>query len=258
MCRDLKKITQLLSDAGFIAAKDEAFELIESANGDAQLLQSLLDRRLTGEPLAWITKSTQFCGYTIQIATGVYIPRHQSEPLARLALARLPMNGAAIDLCTGSGAIAKTLSLGRPSARVVASEIDGRAVACAVSNGVEVYCGDLFTPIPDSLAQLVDVVVGVVPYVPKAKFPLLPRDTFAFETPLSYDGGADGLDIVRRVIADAPQFLRPGGSLLLELGADQVEVIEDDLKLLGYVGLIILTDEEDDIRGIEVTLDSFE
>src|SRR5207302_1592771 len=102
---------------------------------------------------------------------------------------------------TGSGAIARVLTTARPGARVVASDLDARAVACALTNGVEVYAGDLFGPLPQTLEGRVDVVVGVVPYVPTRELPLLQRDTFTFETPLSYDGGPDGAGILRRVLA---------------------------------------------------------
>ena len=94
--------------------------------------------------------------------------------------------------------MAKTLATSRPGARVVASDVDERAVACAAANGVEVYCGDLFTPLPRTLEGRADVVVGVVPYVPTPALALLPRDTFAFESPLSYDGGREGTAGARR------------------------------------------------------------
>ena len=97
--------------------------------------------------------------------------------------------------------------------------------------------GDLFEPLPDVVA---DVIVGVVPYVPTPDLPLLQRDTFTFETPLAYDGGTDGLDIVRRVIAEAPRHLR--GSLLLELGGDQAAAFDAEEIL----------DDEGDVRGIEL------
>ena len=159
----------------------------------------------------------------------------------------------AIDLCTGSGAIAKVLSAHRPRARVAASDVDGRAVSCAVANGVDAYCGDLFAPLPRDLETRVDVVVGVVPYVPTAELPLLQRDTFTFETPVSYDGGADGTDILRHVLRDAPRFLTSGGALLLELGGDQASLLAGELAGLGYIDLSILTDEDGDVRGIEAT-----
>jgi release factor glutamine methyltransferase len=136
----------------------------------------------------------------------------------------------------------------------VASDIDERAVACAAANGVEVYRGDLFAPLPHTLEGRVDVVAGVVPYVPTPALPLLQRDTFAFESPLSYDGGQDGTDILRRVLRDSPRFLRRGGALLLELGGRQADALRDDLDFLGYVDVSVLIDEDGDVRGIEATL----
>ncbi|HEY6379913.1 MAG TPA: putative protein N(5)-glutamine methyltransferase [Candidatus Dormibacteraeota bacterium] len=254
MPNDLEALTALLSRTGFIAAEEEARELLACAAGDVELLDSLVARRLTGEPLAWITGSVSFCGLAIRVEPGVYVPRWQSEPLARRAVQRLPAKGAAIDLCTGSGAIAKTLITAHPGARVVASEIDQRAAACATANGVEVYCGDLFAPLPHALEGCVDVVVGIVPYVPTSALPLLQRDTFAFETPLSYDGGHDGTDILRRVLTDSPRFLGRGGALLLELGGEQADALVDDLARLGYVDVTVLIDEDGDVRGIEATL----
>jgi release factor glutamine methyltransferase len=254
MPTDVKAVAAVLSGAGFIAANEEAAELLACAHGDVALLDSLVTRRLTGEPLAWITGSALFCGVKLRVDPGVYVPRWHSEQLARRAVERLPSNGAAIDLCTGTGAIARTMSASRAAARVVASDIDRRAVACATVNGVEVYCGDLFAPLPCTLEGRVDVVVGVVPYVPTPELPLLQRDTFTFESPLSYDGGRDGTDILRRVLTDSPRFLRRGGALLLEVGGEQAEALDDDLARLGYVDVDVLVDEEGDVRGIETTL----
>ncbi len=231
----LAELTARLARAGFVAADEEAAELL-AAPGD---LEAMVARRLTGEPLAWITGTAPFCGLWIRVDPGVYVPRWQTEALAWRAVERLPADGVAIDLCTGSGAIATVLATHRPGARVIASDIDPRAVACARSNGVEAHEGDLFAPLPDIVA---DVVVGVVPYVPTPDLPLLQRDTFTFETPLSYDGGPDGLDIVRRVISGAPAFLRPGGVLLLEIGGDQAAALGGDPIL----------DEDGDVRGIEL------
>ncbi len=251
---DLEALAALLSGAGFVAAEEEAEELHACAAGDVELLDSLVGRRLTGEPLAWITGRVSFCGSEIRVDPGVYVPRWHSEPLARRAVKRLPSNGAAIDLCTGSGAMAKTLIMDHPGARVVASDVDERAVACATANGVEVYRGDLFAPLPRTLEGRVDVVVGVVPYVPTPELPLLQRDTFTFESSLSYDGGRDGTEILRRVLTDSPLFLRRGGALLLELGGEQADALGDDLARLGYVDVTVLVDEDSDVRGIEATL----
>jgi len=254
MQRDITELAEQLSRAGFIAAEEEARELVARAAGDSELLDSLVARRLTGEPLAWIIGKVSFCGIEIRIDPGVYVPRWQSEPLARRAADHLPATGVAIDLCTGSGVIARTLATDRPGARVVASDIDERAVACAAANGVEVYRGDLFDPLPRDLEGRVDVVVGVVPYVPSHELPLLQRDTFAFESPLAYDGGPDGTQILRRVLRESPRLLRRGGGLLLELGGTQADALRDDLARLGYIDITVLVDADGDVRGIEATL----
>jgi release factor glutamine methyltransferase len=251
---DLDALTDLLWEAGFVAADEEAEDLLGTAAGDGALLDALVARRLTGEPIAWITGRISFCGLEIRVDPGVYVPRWHTEPLARRAAERLPDKGTAVDLCTGTGAIAAVLGAARPAARVVATDLDERSVVCARANGVEAYQGDLFAPLPAELHGRVDVVAGVVPYVPTPALTLLQRDTFAFESELSYDGGDDGTKVLRRVVAESPAFLRPGGSLLLELGGDQADLLGPDLERLGYEDVEPLLDEEEDVRGIEARL----
>jgi release factor glutamine methyltransferase len=245
-----------LEAGGFVAAAEEADELLACAAGDADRLEALLARRFTGEPLAWITGSVTFCDVQLRVHEGVYVPRWQSELLAWRSVERLPDGGAAIDLCTGTGAIAAVLQAARPAARVVGTEVDECSIACARANGVEVFAGDLLDPLPAELEGRVDVVAGVVPYVPTSELDLLQRDTFSFETALSYDGGGDyGTRFLRRAIAGAPRFLRPGGALLLELGHGQPELLGDDLARHGFAdGAAVLLDEDGDVRGIEATL----
>ncbi len=248
---DLASLTERLAGRGFIAPREEAEELIAAGGGDLERLEALVERRLAGEPLAWITSHVRFCGVDVRVGPGVYVPRWHSKLLARRAIARLPFSGTAVDLCTGSGAIAKAMATALPEARVVASELDERAVVCARANGIDAYHGDLFEPLPPDLEGAVDVIVAVVPYVPTDELRMLQRDTFAFESALAYDGGADGTDVLRRVIAGAPRFLRPGGALLLELGGDQAELLGDDFARLGYEEPEVLLDEEGDVRGVE-------
>jgi release factor glutamine methyltransferase len=249
----LAELTRLLEREGFVAAGEEAQELLACAAGDAERLDALVARRLTGEPLAWITGSVTFCGVEVLVAPGVYVPRWQTELLAQRAAERLPPGGTAIDVCTGSGALARTLMAARPGARVVASDVDPRAVACALANGVEAFCGDLLAPLPRELEGAVDVVAGVVPYVPTPELGLLQRDTFTFESTLSYDGGADGTAILRRVLHDSPRFLRRGAALLLELGGEEADALAGDLARLGYRDVTVLVDEDGDVRGLEAT-----
>ena len=94
------------------------------------------------------------------------------------------------------------------------------------------------------------MITGVVPYVPTPDLPLLQRDTFTFEPELFYDGGPDGMDLLNRVIAEAPRHLKPGGALLLELGGRQAEQVD----LSAYTDIQVIEDEEGDPRGIEATL----
>jgi release factor glutamine methyltransferase len=209
-------------------------------------------RRETGEPLAWITGVVVFCGLQVVVQPDVYVPRWHTELVAERAAARLPDGGVAIELCTGCGAIAATLNARRPGARVVGTDLDPNAVRNARANGVEAYEGDLFGAVPDDLGPA-DVVVAVVPYVPRRALPLLQRDTFRFETALAYDGGEDGLDILLRVLEEAPARLRPGGALVLEVGGSQAGDLDADIARLPYDDVTEITDEDDDLRGLELT-----
>jgi release factor glutamine methyltransferase len=246
-------VRRRLARAGFIAAEDEAVLLEAAAAGDHAALAGLLDRRLQGEPLAWIIGHATFCGLSVRVAPGVYVPRSHSELLVGRVVERLPVGGVAIDVCTGSGALALAVQHARPDGRVLACDVDAAAVACAVSNGVDAYQGDLLDALPSDVRGLVDVIVGVAPYVPTRALPLLQRDTFAFERTVPYDGGADGLGVLDRIADAARAVLRPGGALLLELGGDQATVFTEHLAALGYVHAVTLLDEDGDARGIEAT-----
>jgi release factor glutamine methyltransferase len=240
-----------LEAAGFVAAEEEADELLQASGNDARALAALMPRRLAGEPLAWLVGRAPFAGLAVSVRPGVYVPRWQSTELALRAVARLPESGVAADVCTGSGAIALVLRQGRPRARIVATDIDPSAVENARANGVEVYEGDLLSPLPSMLKGQLDVVVAVVPYVPTAALALLPHDTLTFEDVGHYDGGPDGTTLLERVATDAPAYLRPGGRLILELGGDQAERLAPLLDRLGYGSLESWSDGEGDVRGVE-------
>lgn len=239
-----RALTAQLAAAGFVAAEEEADELLAAAVEDADALEAMVARRLAGEPLAWITGTTVFCGLTLAVHPGVYVPRWQTEALAERAAARRPER--ALDLCTGCGAVAAVLQAG--GASVVATDVDSAAVANARANGVDARCADLL----GDLREPVDVVTGVVPYVPTEELALLQRDTLAFEDPRSYDGGPAGTALLQRAVDGARAVLRPGGALLLELGGDQAQ----RLDLGGYAEVVVLRDEEGDVRGVEARVGS--
>jgi release factor glutamine methyltransferase len=232
-----------------VAPGDEADELVAAAP-DADALAAMLARRVSGEPLAWITGTTTFCGRTVGVHPGVYVPRWQSEALARTACDLLPERGTAVDLCTGAGAVALVLQAARPAARVVATESDPVAAACARSNGVDVRIGDLDAPLPDDLAGRVDVLCGVLPYVPRDALHLLPRDVAAHEPRTALDGGEGGLEVVVRAVTASTRWVAPGGWLLLEAGGGQFPAVRDLFARAGYGRIRVLEDGDGDPRAV--------
>lgn len=248
--KSIETATAQLRQAGCIAAEEEAGELVRAAGGDAERLRELVLRRCSGVPLAWLVGAVRFCGETVLVQPGVFVPRPQSERLALEAVARLPERGLAVDLCTGAGAIAVVLARRRPLARVVASELDPLAAACAKSNGVEVFEGDMTASLPRGLRGRVDVVTAVVPYVPTGELRLLPRDVLAFEPRRALDGGEAGTVFLTRAVREAAVLLRPGGSLLLELGGDEGDLLRPVLADYGYSDAELLVDEEGDARTL--------
>jgi release factor glutamine methyltransferase len=238
-----------LARAGFLAPVAEAAELAAAASGGDEL-QAMVERRCTGEPLAWITRTTTFCGETIHVHPGVYVPRPQTEPMALEAVDRLPPGGIAVDLCTGSGAIAAVLTRRRRDARVLASDLDPTAVACAQANGVDAYEGDLWHPLPREVLGRTALVTAVVPYVPTESLHLLPSDIQRHEPVLALDGGPGGTALLDRAVEAAQRLLRPGGWLLLELGGDQPHHLDPTLRVAGFDRIDIALDDEGDPRSI--------
>jgi release factor glutamine methyltransferase len=182
--------------------------------------RELVRRRAAGEPTAWLTGRRDFLGHRFRVDSRVLVPRPETELVVESALGLLPEGGAALDLCTGSGCIAISLSLGRPGARVTATEISPGALevarenAAALGAGVELLEGDLYGPVPPD--RRFDLVVSNPPYVPAGEIAGLSREVRR-EPRLALDGGPDGLDLTRRIVAGAPARLRPGGALVVEM-----------------------------------------
>ncbi|MCU4183967.1 hypothetical protein K6U06_06320 [Acidiferrimicrobium sp. IK] len=248
---DLAAVTERLAAAGCVAADEEAGELLTAAGGDPGRLEALVSRREGGEPLAWITGWVAFGPTRVQVEAGVYVPRAQTAALAERAAKLLPPNGLAVDLCTGSGAIAVAIGNSRPDARVVGTDIDPLACRCAAANGVEVYEGHLADPLPAAVAGACDVVVGVVPYVPTDAIEYLPRDARDHEPRLALDGGPSGVRLLVAAVRAAGALLRPGGTLLLELGGDQDRELAEPLAAAGFGTARRHVDEDGDLRGLE-------
>ena len=248
---DRDSLTGVLEDAGCVAASDEAGALLDAAAvGDAASLDELVARRCNGEPLAWLTGQVTFCGLTVGVSRGVYVPRWQSEPLAVLGARLLPPAGVAVDLGTGAGAVAMVLGAAAPGAVVLGTEIDPVAAACARANGVDAREGSLDEPLPADLGERVDVMTGVLPYVPTEAILLLPRDVAAFEPLVALDGGEGGVRLLAEAVRRSVRWLRPGGWLLLELGGDQLDAVRSLMDAAGFGALAVIEDDDGDVRGV--------
>ena len=233
--------------AGCVAADEEAADFVAAAP-DAATLEAWLARREQGEPPAWITGRIDFCGRGLRVAPGVYVPRRQSEELARRAAALLPPSGRAVDLCTGAGALASHLQHEVPNAFVVGVDLDPVAAACARSNGVPTLVADLGAALHGD--GTFDVITAVAPYVPTDELRLLPSDVQRYEPRAALDGGDDGLDLVRRVVEAASRLLRPSGWVLIEVGGDQDDALASTFEMNGFDPVTPWHDHDGDLRGI--------
>lgn len=207
--------------------------------GEAELARyrELVRRRADGEPTAYLTGAREFWGRRFAVDPRVLVPRPETELLAERALALLPDGGAALDLGTGSGALAVTLALGRPGARVTAVDLSAgalevaRANAAALGAAVDLLEGDLYAPLP--AGARFDVIVSNPPYVPTGELAGLMREVQR-EPRLALDGGPDGLEVLRRVVAEAPRWLAPGGALLLEMHESHLEPLPALCRAAGF------------------------
>jgi release factor glutamine methyltransferase len=218
-------VTRLRS-AGCVFAEDEARLLVSSARTPAELA-AMVDRRVAGHPLERVLGWAAFCGLRIAVDPGVFVPRRRTEFLVDRAAevisraARVSRSRAVVvDLCCGTGAVGSALVAGD---EVVLHAVDNDPAAVrnarrnvTAAGGGRVYEGDLYAPLPATLRGRVDVVVANAPYVPTALMEQLPREARTHEPRAALDGGAEGLDVQRRVIASAPRWLAPGGHLLVE------------------------------------------
>ncbi len=247
-------VVRAIAEGGFVSPDAEADALLRASSEGVGPIGELIARRLRGEPLAWITGSLRFCGIRIRVDPGVFVPRPHTETLARRAVSLLPAEGIAVDLCTGSGAVAAVLGSARPRATVVATEIDAVAVACARRNGVHALVGNLDEPLPPSMRGRVDVMTAVVPYVPTGELHLLPRDVLANEPRSALDGGPGGTTVLVQAAEAAARWLRLGGTVLLEIGGDQAGAMTATLADAGLREIRVHRHDDGRDRAIEARL----
>lgn len=219
-----------------------------AAEGD---VAALVARRVAGEPLEHLLGWVDFCGRRITVEPGVFVPRRRTELLAREAVAAARAARApaplVVELCCGAAPVATVVAAEVPTARVHAADVDPAAVRCARRNLApgRGYEGDLYTPLPSRLRARVDVLVANAPYVPSEAIALMPPEARLHEPRRALDGGHDGRDVQRRVIAGAPPWLAPGGTLLIEAGAAQAAGTADLMRAAGLVARIVHCAEQD-------------
>ena len=241
-----------LRAAGCVFAEEEAL-LLRSAAGSPADLAAMVDRRTSGVPLEHVLGWAEFCGLRIAVQPGVFVPRRRTELLVReaAALARragdrlAPAPAVVVDLCCGTGAVGAALVAVVDRVDLYAVDVDPAAVLCARRNvaGGRVYEGDLYEPLPAALRGRVDVLVANAPYVPTEAVGLLPPEARIHEPRRALDGGGDGLDVVRRVIAAAPQWLAPGGHLLIETSERQAPRVADAIVRAGLIPRLVTCDD---------------
>lgn len=228
-----------LRAAGCVFAEDEARLLTETAATQGELA-TMVTRRAAGEPLEYVLGWAMFCGLRIAVTPGVFVPRRRTEFLVRqaAALADTAPSPVVLDLCCGSGAIGAAVAAALGGAELHATDIDPAAVACARRNvpaGGRVYEGDLFRPLPAGLRGQVVILAANVPYVPTQEISLLPAEARLYEARTALDGGTDGLEVLRQVVAQAPPWLAPGGSLLTETSERQATVAASLVRQAGLI-----------------------
>ncbi|MBB5605623.1 MULTISPECIES: peptide chain release factor N(5)-glutamine methyltransferase [unclassified Janthinobacterium] len=203
---------------------------------EVQRLSALLERRLRGEPIAYIVGQREFFGLPFEVSEAVLIPRPDTELLVELALDRLPAQGRLLDMGTGSGAIAVALAHNRPDAVVTALDVSSAALAVArrnaSANGVNItfMASDWFEALGTERYEL---IVSNPPYIASGDQHLAEGD-LRFEPVGALTDHADGLSALRTIVAGSSRHLTAGGWLLMEHGYDQAESVRQLLSDAGY------------------------
>lgn len=249
----MDELVERLRRAGCVFAEDEAAVLREAATlgGD---LETFVRSRIEGTPLEYVVGWADFAGIRVPIDPGVFVPRPRSAVLVDVVSQSLAPGDLLVDLCCGSGAIAAAVAA-RVPVRIAAADNDPAAVANATRTlaGLDALVseGHLFDALPVELRGLAGAIAVVAPYVPTGAIALLPREARDYEPLSALDGGPDGLRILEHVVADAPEWLRPGGMFATEVGVDQVDAV---MRLCMSAGLRPAVVEDDEVFVVAARL----
>ncbi|MDS0138965.1 MULTISPECIES: putative protein N(5)-glutamine methyltransferase [unclassified Amycolatopsis] len=241
---DTSTVVSRLRAAGCVFAEDEADLLVAAATTPAEL-GVLVERRVAGLPLEHLLGWAEFHGLRVVVRPGVFVPRHRTGFLVDVAVSLAPPDPVVLDLCCGSGALGAAFAAVSPPRELHAADVSPDAVSCARLNlpDAAVYQGDLYDALPSSLRGRVSVLLANVPYVPSDAVATMPPEARLHEPLVALDGGADGLDLARRVAAGAPEWLAPGGTLLIESSERQAPVLAETLAAVGLSPLVHSCDD---------------
>lgn len=236
---------------------------IEASPAAVTALERLVQRRLLGEPLAYLTGRQHFMGLEMLSAPGALIPRAETELMARAAVELLHgMRGEplAVDVCTGSGNIAYAMAWDVPRARVMGGDISDEALALARENGrllglgdrLEFRRGDMLAPFDEpALKGRVDLITCAPPYIQSVKVGAMAPEIAAHEPREAFDGGPLGVTLLMRLVEEAPWILRAGGWLAFEVGKGQGPAMSRRLQRDGnYDQVRELVDADDVVRAL--------
>ena len=234
-----------LRSAGCVFAEDEAALLLEAAADDQVALEHLVDARVAGQPLEQLLGWVAFGGLRVAVGPGMFVPRVRTELLAELALSMITDGSVVVELCCGVAAVAAVLQRSGQISELYAVDIDPVAVGFARRNVEEtgvVLVGDLYDPLSSTLRGRVDLIVANAPYVPTDAIALMPREARDHEPRVALDGGSDGTAVHRRIIAEAPGWLRSGGQLLIETGREQSVITAGAMRRTGFSVDVVVDD----------------
>ncbi|ACH40700.1 peptide chain release factor methyltransferase [Citrifermentans bemidjiense Bem] len=221
------------------------------SDAELALYRGMVARRGRREPLQYILGSQEFMGLEFRVTPAVLIPRHDTEVLVTEAVKRGEACRSILDIGTGSGCVAVAVAKALPEAEVFTVDVSADAIEVARGNAerngvtVQFFQGSLFEPFA---GKRFDMLVSNPPYITSADLATLQQEVRDFEPAGALDGGGDGLDFYRRITADAPAYLNPGGWLLFEVGAGQAGEV---LELLNSGGFSNERFSQTDPAGIE-------
>lgn len=223
-----------------------------AAPGLEETVRSMTERRLAGEPVAYITGSWEFYGVPLEVTKDVLIPRPDTEVMVEAAIRLFAgRNGKPriLDLCTGSGCVGIAMAVHMPGARVILADNDPKALSICRKNvqrhklDVRVMCIDAdATKKPPILMGKFDLITCNAPYIPTAEIETLDSSVKDYEPYQALDGGEDGLDIVRPVISLWKSVLKDNGTIMLEIGEGQSPAVQSLLKQAGFSKVLALRD----------------